>query len=170
MFWAVLLVLLAQTEALAPSCTVRSSYGAGKVHGRAACSHLSSSISTSSTSTLAEEDPEVHEILVAEYARQCNGIELIASENFCSTNVMTALGSCMTNKYSEGRPGARYYGGAEFIDQMEVLCQNRALSVFGLKNMDIEPDPNNNEEEEKEQRWGVNVQVSLSLRSKGLLY
>ena len=163
MFWAVLLVLLAQTEALAPSCTVRSSYGAGKVHGRAACSHLSSS-------TLAEEDPEVHEILVAEYARQCNGIELIASENFCSTNVMTALGSCMTNKYSEGRPGARYYGGAEFIDQMEVLCQNRALSVFGLKNMDIEPDPNNNEEEEKEQRWGVNVQVSLSLRSKGLLY
>ena len=91
----------------------------------------------------------MHEILVAEYARQCNGIELIASENFCSTNVMTALGSCMTNKYSEGRPGARYYGGAEFIDQMEVLCQNRALSVFGLKNMDIEPDPNNNEEEVK---------------------
>lgn len=58
------------------------------------------------------------------------GIELIASENFTSMPVMEALGSCMTNKYSEGQPGARYYGGNENIDRMETLCQNRALQVF----------------------------------------
>ena len=70
------------------------------------------------------------------------GLELIASENFTSRAVMECLGSCMTNKYSEGMPGARYYGGNEFIDQAETLCQDRALEVFGL-------DP---------AEWGVNVQ------------
>lgn len=54
---------------------------------------------------------------------QVTGLELIASENFTSRAVMTAVGSCMTNKYSEGLPGARYYGGNEFIDQAERLCQ-----------------------------------------------
>lgn len=57
------------------------------------------------------------------------GIELIASENFTSAPVMEALGSCMTNKYSEGQPGARYYGGNENIDRMENLCRDRALAV-----------------------------------------
>ncbi len=57
------------------------------------------------------------------------GIELIASENFTSQPVMEALGSCMTNKYSEGQPGARYYGGNENIDRMENLCRDRALAV-----------------------------------------
>lgn len=56
-------------------------------------------------------------------AAQCKGLELIASENFTTTAVMEALGSCMTNKYSEGRPNARYYGGNEFIDQAELLCE-----------------------------------------------
>ena len=60
---------------------------------------------------------------------QVNGLELIASENFTSRAVMTAVGSCMTNKYSEGLPGARYYGGNEFIDQAERLCQVRRAGV-----------------------------------------
>ncbi|CAI5444662.1 unnamed protein product [Caenorhabditis angaria] len=90
-------------------------------------------------------DPEVYNIMKNEKARQRRGLELIASENFTSKAVMDALGSAMCNKYSEGYPGARYYGGNEFIDQMELLCQKRALEVFGL-------DPT---------KWGVNVQ-SLS--------
>ena len=91
---------------------------------------------------LSEQDAEVHSILQSEYARQFEGIELIASENFCSRAVMEALGSCMTNKYSEGLPGARYYGGNTHIDRMERLCQDRALGVFGLS----------------ADQWGVNVQ------------
>jgi glycine hydroxymethyltransferase len=75
--------------------------------------------------------------------RTCRkGIELIASENFTSQPVMEALGSCLTNKYSEGQPGARYYGGNENIDKIELLCKKRALEAFGL-------DP---------EQWGVNVQ------------
>eukprot|EP00850_Spirogloea_muscicola_P021305 SM000244S08540 [mRNA] locus=s244:121374:124783:+ [translate_table: standard] len=70
------------------------------------------------------------------------GIELIASENFTSQAVMEALGSCFTNKYSEGLPGARYYGGNEVVDQVENICRARALQVFGA-------DP---------EKWGVNVQ------------
>ena len=88
-------------------------------------------------------DPEVWSIIDDEWNRQCRGIELIASENFISKSVMSALGSCMTNKYSEGLPGARYYGGNENIDRMEVLCQQRALKVFGLS----------------PEEWAVNVQV-----------
>lgn len=91
---------------------------------------------------LAARDPEVWGIIDDEWNRQFKGIELIASENFASKAVMQALGSCMTNKYSEGLPGARYYGGNEHIDRMEILCQTRALSLFGLEGKD----------------WGVNVQ------------
>ena len=87
-------------------------------------------------------DKEVSEIINKEYNRQKNGIELIASENFTSQNVMEALGSIMTNKYSEGQPGKRYYGGNEHIDEMELLCKKRALELFKL---------NDNE-------WSVNVQ------------
>jgi len=74
--------------------------------------------------------------------RQTYGLELIASENFTSRAVMETLGSCLTNKYAEGLPGARYYGGNEVIDEIERLCQKRALEAFGL-------DPT---------VWGVNVQ------------
>mmetsp|Transcript_34055 Transcript_34055/g.43498 ORF Transcript_34055/g.43498 Transcript_34055/m.43498 type:complete len:498 (-) Transcript_34055:237-1730(-) len=91
---------------------------------------------------LEARDPVVWSIIQREKERQTQGIELIASENFASKAVMEALGSVMTNKYSEGLPGARYYGGNEFIDEMEVLCQQRALEVYGL-------DP---------EEWGVNVQ------------
>jgi glycine hydroxymethyltransferase len=95
-----------------------------------------------SDAPLAELDPEVAALVAKEKARQTSGLELIASENFTSTAVMTAVGSCMTNKYSEGLPGARYYGGNEHIDAVERLCQARALAAFGL-------DP---------AAWGVNVQ------------
>ncbi|KAK9838173.1 hypothetical protein WJX81_006582 [Elliptochloris bilobata] len=94
---------------------------------------------------LAEVDPEVTDIIEKEKNRQWKGLELIPSENFVSSSVMEAVGSIMTNKYSEGYPGERYYGGNEFIDQAETLCQKRALAAFRL-------DP---------EMWGVNVQ-SLS--------
>uniref|UniRef100_A0A3B3T9M1 Serine hydroxymethyltransferase n=1 Tax=Paramormyrops kingsleyae TaxID=1676925 RepID=A0A3B3T9M1_9TELE len=87
-------------------------------------------------------DPEVFGIIRKEKKRQTYGLELIASENFTSRAVLEALGSCMNNKYSEGYPGQRYYGGTEFVDELERLCQKRALDVYGL-----DPD-----------RWGVNVQ------------
>ena len=87
-------------------------------------------------------DEEVHSILNAELARQRGGLELIASENFTSTAVMQASGTIFTNKYSEGYPGKRYYGGNQHIDRLELLCQHRALQAFGL-------DP---------AVWGVNVQ------------
>lgn len=96
----------------------------------------------SAPQSLRDADAEVWAIMEREYRRQCAGIELIASENFASEYVMEALGSCMTNKYSEGLPGKRYYGGNENIDEMETLCQSRALQVYGL-------DPG---------EWGVNVQ------------
>ncbi|KAJ2442763.1 Serine hydroxymethyltransferase, cytosolic [Coemansia sp. RSA 2424] len=92
---------------------------------------------------LSSADPAMFKILELEKARQRSGICLIPSENFTSRAVMEALGSVMQNKYSEGYPGARYYGGNEYIDQSEALCQARALETFGL-------DP---------EQWGVNVQA-----------
>ena len=92
--------------------------------------------------SLGESDPDVYGLLTDEWDRQFEGIELIASENFCSRAVMQALGSCFTNKYSEGQPGARYYGGTVNIDKLELLCQARALQAFRLD----------------EEEWGVNVQ------------
>lgn len=91
---------------------------------------------------LAEADPEVHALIEEERERQKGGIELIASENFTSLGVMQALGSVLTNKYSEGLPGARYYGGNEVIDKVENLCKKRAMDAFSLDSS----------------KWGVNVQ------------
>lgn len=91
---------------------------------------------------LAEVDPELKALVDAEKTRQYHSIELIASENFTSSAVMECLGSCLTNKYSEGQPGGRYYGGNEVIDQIENLCKSRALGAFGLS----------------DKEWGVNVQ------------
>lgn len=87
-------------------------------------------------------DPDIYEIIEKEKKRQFKGIELIASENFVCRAVMEALGSHLTNKYSEGMPGARYYGGNQYIDEIETLCCERALAAFNL-------DP---------KCWGVNVQ------------
>ena len=80
--------------------------------------------------SLQVNDPEIYEILKKEKQRQVRGLELIASENFTSTAVMEALGSSMTNKYSEGQVGQRYYGGNQFVDEMESLCKKRALEAF----------------------------------------
>ena len=88
------------------------------------------------------KDLEVSKIIKNEFERQKYGLELIASENFTSQNVLDALGSVMTNKYSEGQPGKRYYGGNKYIDEMEILCKKRALELYKL-------DPN---------EWSVNVQ------------
>lgn len=95
--------------------------------------------------SLLDQDPELCTLIEQEKARQRNSLVLIASENFTSKAVLEALGSVLSNKYSEGYPGARYYGGNENIDQVELLCQKRALEAFHL-------DP---------EEWGVNVQ-SLS--------
>ena len=75
-------------------------------------------------------DNEVFLIMKKEYERQKNGLELIASENFVSDTVLEALGSIMTNKYSEGQIGKRYYGGNDYIDEMEQLCKDRALTLY----------------------------------------
>ena len=77
-------------------------------------------------------DPEIFDIIEREKERQWKGLELIPSENFTSASILEALGSVMTNKYSEGYPGARYYGGNEWIDMAESLCQKRALEAFHL--------------------------------------
>lgn len=103
---------------------------------------LSSSAKTILSSPLQETDPEIYNIIENEKIRQRQSIVLIPSENFTSRSVMQALGSPMQNKYSEGYPNARYYGGNEFIDQAELACQRRALEAFRL-------DPS---------EWGVNVQ------------
>lgn len=87
-------------------------------------------------------DPEIYELIMKEKKRQNGGLEMIASENFTSVAVLQTLGSCLHNKYSEGLPGVRYYGGNEYIDQIEVLCQKRSLEAYGL-------DP---------AEWGINVQ------------
>lgn len=110
--------------------------------------------------SLTETDPEVAEIMVTqrppsifqqvtntlpkkrEIQRQRESIVLIASENFTSRAVFDALGSPMSNKYSEGYPGARYYGGNQHIDAIELMCQSRALQAFSLD----------------KEKWGVNVQ------------
>ena len=91
---------------------------------------------------LKEHDPEMFDLIEQEKSRQWRSLELIASENFTSRAVMDCLGSALTNKYAEGLPHARYYGGNEVVDQIEEMCQKRALEAYGL-------DP---------AKWGVNVQ------------
>src|SRR5271155_4323521 len=79
-----------------------------------------------------ENDPELFGYLKGELERKRNGLELIPSENFTSEAVLQALGSILTDKYSEGYPGRRYYGGNEFIDKIETLTQERAKKLFGV--------------------------------------
>ena len=76
-----------------------------------------------------EHDSAIFQLIEAEKQRQINGIELIASENFTSPAVMEAVGSVLTNKYAEGYPGKRYYGGCEVVDQVEDLARNRACEL-----------------------------------------
>ena len=88
---------------------------------------------------LAEFDPAVADAIRAEYARQQNGIELIASENFVSEAVLLAAGSIMTNKYAEGYPGKRYYGGCACVDVAENLAIERAKALFGADYVNVQP-------------------------------
>ncbi|MCW6034771.1 serine hydroxymethyltransferase [Spirulina subsalsa FACHB-351] len=88
---------------------------------------------------LAESDPRVAEILNLELQRQRDHLELIASENFTSAAVLAAQGSVLTNKYAEGLPGKRYYGGCEFIDQVEQLAIDRAKELFGAASANVQP-------------------------------
>ena len=88
------------------------------------------------------KDPLLHNLIQKEFHRQKRGLELIASENFTSKAVLECLGSVLTNKYSEGLPQQRYYGGCEVIDEIETLCQDRALHAF----------------HQDKSKWGVNVQ------------
>ncbi|EDW53005.1 GM12608 [Drosophila sechellia] len=91
---------------------------------------------------LAQGDPELAELIKKEKERQREGLEMIASENFTSVAVLESLSSCLTNKYSEGYPGKRYYGGNEYIDRIELLAQQRGRELFNLDG----------------EKWGVNVQ------------
>jgi len=103
---------------------------------------------------LKEADPVMYKLIQEEHQRQLSGIELIASENFTSRAVLECLGSVLTNKYAEGLPGARYYGGNEVVDKVENLCRDRALQAYRL-------DP---------KQWGVNVQPYSGSSANWALY
>ena len=86
-----------------------------------------------------QDDPEVWSAMAAEQTRQQDGLEMIASENFTSAAVMQAVGSVLTNKYAEGYPGHRYYGGCEFVDTVEDLARNRLKALFGAEHVNVQP-------------------------------
>jgi glycine hydroxymethyltransferase len=88
---------------------------------------------------LKKNDPEIYETIINEARRQHDGLELIASENFVSLEVLEALGSVMTNKYAEGYPGKRYYGGCTFVDQAENIARDRARQLFGCEHANVQP-------------------------------
>lgn len=103
--------------------------------------HLSK-MGDSLNANLWDSDPELWDLITKEKRRQVTGLEMIASENFTTLPVLQCLSSCLHNKYSEGLPGQRYYGGNEYIDEIELLAQKRSLEAYKL-------DP---------EKWGVNVQ------------
>mmetsp|Transcript_20986 Transcript_20986/g.50585 ORF Transcript_20986/g.50585 Transcript_20986/m.50585 type:complete len:540 (+) Transcript_20986:121-1740(+) len=136
---------------VAASININSNHDSSTTLNASSATPARSSSSSSSSSgaslnrRLPQVDPELCDLVEREKARQRASLVLIASENFTSRAVLDALGSVLSNKYSEGYPGARYYGGNENIDRVETLCQGRALETFGLDG----------------EEWGVNVQ-SLS--------
>src|SRR5437016_13370687 len=87
---------------------------------------------------LRQVDPEIAEILELEARREATGLELIPSENLVSEAVLEALGSVLTNKYAEGYPGKRYYGGCEFVDRAEQLAIDRAKQLFGAEHANVQ--------------------------------
>ena len=89
--------------------------------------------------SLAQVDPEVAAALDQETLRQHEGLEMIASENFVSEAVLEAAGSTFTNKYAEGYPGRRYYGGCEYADVVENLAPDRARQLFGGEHINVQP-------------------------------
>lgn len=99
----------------------------------------SSSLPLEANNLLAKADPEIAAAIASERLRQFEHIELIASENFTSAAVMLAQGSCLTNKYAEGYPGRRWYGGCEFVDEVESLAIARAKKLFGADHANVQP-------------------------------
>jgi len=89
--------------------------------------------------TVRAQDPRLYEMLMAEVDRQSNCLEMIASENHVSRAVLEAVGSVLTNKYAEGYPGKRYYGGCTFVDQVEDLARERAKQLFGCEHVNVQP-------------------------------
>ena len=89
--------------------------------------------------SLAESDPEIADAIRNETTRQAEGLELIASENFVSSAILEAAGSVLSNKYPEGYPGKRYYGGCEFVDVAESLAIARAKALFGADHVNVQP-------------------------------
>lgn len=89
--------------------------------------------------SLQSHDPEIYGLIEAEFKRQEEGLELIASENFASAEVIATMGSILTNKYAEGLPGKRYYGGCEIVDQIETLAIERAKKLFGSSFANVQP-------------------------------
>ena len=89
--------------------------------------------------TIKRQDPEIYAAMMRELERQRDHIELIASENFVSPAVMEAMGSHLTNKYAEGYPGARYYGGCQYVDEVETLAIERAKALFGADHANVQP-------------------------------
>ncbi|MBC7532151.1 MAG: serine hydroxymethyltransferase [Oligoflexus sp.] len=90
-------------------------------------------------SSLQNHDPEIYSLIEDEFDRQQNGLELIASENFASAETIAAMGSILTNKYAEGLPGKRYYGGCEVVDKIETIAIERAKKIFGSKFANVQP-------------------------------
>src|SRR5580704_11925356 len=86
-----------------------------------------------------QTDPEVWQAIDAERRRQQDGLEMIASENYTSPAVLAAQGSVLTNKYAEGYPGKRYYGGCEYVDTAERLAIDRVLKLFGAQRANVQP-------------------------------
>jgi len=103
--------------------------------GNGSCSSNSASL----MSHLQKQDPELYEAIACEIDRQRNGLEMIASENYTSPAVMEACGSVLTNKYAEGYPGKRYYGGCQFVDVAEDLARDRAKQLFGAEHANVQP-------------------------------
>src|SRR3990172_555971 len=89
--------------------------------------------------SLEQFDPEIYAAIKDEERRQSTGLELIASENFTYQAVLQATGSVFTNKYAEGYPGRRYYGGCEFVDVVETLAIERAKKLFGAEHVNVQP-------------------------------
>src|SRR5262245_6820783 len=96
------------------------------------------STTASTTARLTDVDPEIAKAIANERARQSSGLELIASENFVSQAILEATGSVFTNKYAEGYPGKRYYGGCEYVDVVETLAIERAKALFGAEHVNVQ--------------------------------
>src|SRR5262245_42128184 len=96
-------------------------------------------MTSSMSSPLAEVDPDIAAAIANEERRLAFNLEMIASENFVSEAVLEAMGSVMTNKYAEGYPGKRYYGGCEFVDVAENIARDRAKQIFGCEHVNVQP-------------------------------